>query len=129
MTDSNPSESSPPGSSTKPLRFVASTRKDLRSFPEDVRREIGHDLTLVERGGQPRNFKYMKAVGKGVYEIRVRGEDGQYRAFYIARFEEAIYALHVFQKKTQKTPQREIEKSKRRLDRVKRWRQRKGLGG
>ena len=52
----------------------------------------------------------MKAVGRGVYEIRVRGEDGQYRAFYIARFPEAIYALHVFQKKTQKTLQHDIER-------------------
>lgn len=122
MADNDSSESS-----TKPLRFVASTRKDLRGFPEDVRREIGHDFTLVERGEQPRDFKYMKAVGKGVYEIRVRGEDGQYRAFYIARFPEAVYALHVFQKKTQQTPQRDIEKGKRRLARVKRWRRSKGL--
>lgn len=113
---------------TKPLRFVASARKDLRSFPEDVRREIGHDLTLVERGEQPRDFKYMKTVGKGVLEIRVRGTGGQYRAFYIARFSEAIYALHVFQKKSQQTPQHEIEKGQRRLRRLKQWRSEKGLG-
>ena len=50
----------------------------------------------------------MSIVGKGVQEIRIRTEDA-YRIFYIAKLEEAIYVLHVFQKKTQKTSQNDIE--------------------
>lgn len=50
----------------------------------------------------------MPIVGKGVQEIRIRTEDA-YRIFYVARFEESIYVLHAFQKKTQKTPKGDIE--------------------
>ncbi len=56
----------------------------------------------------PSDFKPMPAVGKGVYEIRVH-IDGAWRAMYVAKFEEAVYVLHVFQKKTQQTPQDELK--------------------
>ncbi len=49
----------------------------------------------------------MSAVGKGTFEIRVRTEDA-YRIFYVARFEEGIYVLHAFQKKTQQTSKRDL---------------------
>ena len=49
----------------------------------------------------------MSAVGKGTFEIRVRTEDA-YRIFYVARFEEGIYVLHAFQKKTQQTSKQDL---------------------
>jgi len=50
------------------------------------------------------DWKPMPAVGSGVHEIRVRDESGAFRLMYVAKFPEAVYVLHAFQKKTQKTP-------------------------
>ena len=51
----------------------------------------------------------MPTVGAGVYEIRVRDGGRAFRSFYVARFEEAIYVLHVFEKKTQKTSRADLD--------------------
>jgi len=50
----------------------------------------------------------MSIVGSGVIEIRVHA-DGEFRVFYVAKFEEAVYVLHVFLKKTGKTSLFDIE--------------------
>ena len=60
----------------------------------------------------------MITVGAGVREIRVRDETGAYRAIYIAKLVDAIYVLHCFQKKTQKTPQHDLDLAKTRLQEV-----------
>lgn len=60
----------------------------------------------------------MPAVGRGVREIRIHHR-GQYRVVYVAKFEEAVYVLHAFQKKTQKTRKQDIEITKRRIRLIK----------
>jgi phage-related protein len=92
----------------KPVEFLGTSRSDLREFPAAVRFAIGRELLNVQQGLMPSDFKPMPAVGKGVYEIRVH-IDGAWRAMYVAKFEEAVYVLHVFQKKTQQTPQDELK--------------------
>jgi phage-related protein len=87
---------------SKPLEFLGTSRSDLRAFPAPVRNAIGRELLFVQDGLMPTDFKPMPVVGKGVYEIRVR-HDGAWRALYVAKFEEAVYVLHVFRKKTQQT--------------------------
>ena len=62
----------------------------------------------------------MPSIGKGVQEIRIWDDSGSYRVIYTARFLEAVYVLHVFQKKTQRTPQRDIDIAKARLHELKR---------
>jgi phage-related protein len=57
----------------------------------------------------PTNFKPMPAVGAGVFEIRVGDEAGIFRVFYVAKLADAIYVLHCFEKKTQKTDKRDID--------------------
>lgn len=94
----------------------------LRSFPEAARREAGHQLHRVQLGLEPSDWKPMRAVGAGVVEIRVH-ERGEYRVLYVAKFPEAIYALHAFAKKTQQTRQAEIEIARRNLADVLRHRQ------
>ncbi|QMV19572.1 type II toxin-antitoxin system RelE/ParE family toxin [Granulicella sp. 5B5] len=86
----------------KPVEFLGTSRSDLRAFPTPVRLAMGQELRNVQQGLMPTDFKPMPTVGKGAYEIRVR-LDGAWRAVYVAKFEEAIYVLHVFQKKTQQT--------------------------
>jgi phage-related protein len=58
----------------------------------------------------------MKTVGAGVREIRLRGEDGIFRVIYVAKFEEAVYVLHCFQKKTQKTSRADLDIATRTFD-------------
>jgi phage-related protein len=99
----------------KPLRFLGDALKCLRDFPEDARQEAGYQLDQVQRGEQPEDFKSMPSVGVGVEEIRVRDESGAYRVIYIARFAEAVFVLHAFQKKTQATSKRDIHIAKGRL--------------
>jgi phage-related protein len=94
-------------------RFVGSSLDDLKNFPAEARREAGFELDAVQRGLMPSDFKPMLAVGAGAYEIRVRVL-GEWRIIYVAKFERAVYVLHAFQKKTQKTRKEDIELAARR---------------
>jgi phage-related protein len=101
-------------STIKVLRFVGSARQDLQSFPRDVRRVIGEELREVQQGRMPRDFKPVPSVGKGVYEIRV-SLDGAWRAMYVAKFADAVYVLHAFQKKTQQTASDDVGIARKRF--------------
>jgi phage-related protein len=92
----------------KPIEWIGPTKKDLIDLPDDARRKAGFELRSIQQGDFASDFKPMFIVGKGVEEIRVRTDDA-YRIFYVARFEEAVYVLHVFQKQTQKTARSDIE--------------------
>jgi len=92
----------------KHILWIGSSRDDVRRFPREARRKAGLELRAVQRGQEPTDFKPVSSVGTGVYEIRIHAQDA-YRVFYVAKFEEAIYVLHAFQKKTQKTTKHDIE--------------------
>ena len=93
----------------KPLKFLGSSKEDLLAMPEAVRHAMGVELMVVQFGGAPSDFKPMPTVGQGVYEIRVRDVAGAFRVMYVARFSEAVYVLHAFQKKTQKTSKNDLD--------------------
>ena len=98
----------------KPIKWMGSSKMDLASFPRSVVQEAGYQLDQVQQGLLPDDFKTMKSLGKGisgVEEIRLRLSEANsiYRVMYIARFEDAVYVLHCFQKKTQKTSSRDKE--------------------
>ena len=99
----------------KKLSFLGSSLEDLREFPKLVKSEAGYQLEKVQSGFEPDDFKPMPTVGKGVWEIRIKDEAGQFRVIYIAKLKEAVYVLHCFQKKTQKTSQKDLELSNKRL--------------
>ena len=105
----------------KPLFWVGSALQDLRAFPEDARRAAGHELHLVQQGLDPDDWKVMVDVGPGVYELRIRTAV-EHRVFYVAKFAEGIYVLHVFQKKTQRTPQHDLDLARERYREVLRQR-------
>jgi phage-related protein len=92
----------------KSIVWIGSSRDDLRRFPGEARRKAGYQLRLVQQGKEPDDFKPIPSIGPGTYEIRIQLGDA-YRVFYLAKFKEAIYVLHAFQKKTQKTARRDIE--------------------
>lgn len=101
----------------KPLHWIGSSKSDLKEFPDEARRKAGLELRVLQQGSIPSDFKPMRVIGKGVEEIRIQAE-GAYRVFYIARFEEAVYVLHAFQKKTQKTSLKDIELGQKRYKQV-----------
>lgn len=87
----------------KPVEFRGSFLADLRAFPEQARRESGHQIDQVQQGVEPDGWKPMPSIGPGVQEMRVRDASGVFRVVYVAKFARAIYVLHCFQKKTRKT--------------------------
>ncbi len=87
----------------KQIRWVGSAYDDLRTFPKDARKEAGFQLGKVQAGLDPADWKPFDDVGTGTREIRIRDASGVYRVMYLAKFEEAVYVLHCFQKKTQVT--------------------------
>jgi len=92
----------------KYVRFVGSSLDDLRHFPAGARREAGFELSNVQAGLQPSDWKPMNTIGAGAVEIRIKDKDGIYRVIYVARFEEAIYVLHAFQKEDARKHARRI---------------------
>lgn len=105
----------------KDLNWKGSSYKDLMSFPEQARREAGYQLGFIQLGFEPSDWKSMSSIGPGVREIRIHVE-GEFRVIYIAKYEEAVYVLHAFQKKTQRTPKRDIDIAKTRLRELERER-------
>jgi phage-related protein/predicted XRE-type DNA-binding protein len=88
---------------SKPVEFRGSALDDLRAFPAAARREAGYQLDRVQHGREPDDWKPMNTIGRGVREIRIRDAAGVFRVLYVAKFDDAVYVLHCFQKKTQKT--------------------------
>jgi phage-related protein len=98
----------------KPVRFVGSTKDDISAFPKSARTRAGCELFMVQIGRAPDDWKPMPAVGAGACEIRVRDETGAFRVIYVAGFENAVYVLHAFQKKTRKTSRTDLELARQR---------------
>lgn len=87
----------------KPIEWARPALDAVRALPPAARRALGFQPDRVQRGEALDDFKPVRTVGPGVYEVRVRGHGRAFRSFYVARFEEAVYVLHVFEKKTPKT--------------------------
>ena len=92
----------------KPITWLGDSLEQVRAFPDDARREAGFELSEVQKGLDPSDWKPMTGVGAGVREIRVHTEN-EYRVMYVAKFVEAVYVLHAFGKKTQQTSKKDIE--------------------
>jgi len=82
------------------------------------RRSAGFELAQVQQGLAPSDWKPMASVGQGVKEIRIHVL-GEWRVLYVAKFDDAVYVLHAFHKKTQKTLQSDIELARKRYQRLK----------
>lgn len=98
---------------------MGSSRDDLRSFPAQVRSDIGKALYAAQQGETDPAAKPLKGFGSTrVMEVVDRHDTNTYRAVYTTQFAGRIYVLHAFQKKSKKgiaTPQKDIELIRRRL--------------
>ena len=91
----------------KSIIWLGNSRRDLRAFPALARRLAGFQLRRLQQGLDPDDWKPMQTVGPGVREIRIHIA-GAHRVFYVAARAEAIYVLHAFEKKTQKTSAQDL---------------------
>lgn len=101
----------------KELRFVGTSLRDLSRFPVEAKRAAGFELWQIQNGLEPSDRKPMNVVGLGVREIRIH-VGGEWRVLYVARFAEAVYVLHAFPKKVQRTLKSHIELAARRYKEI-----------
>jgi phage-related protein len=89
----------------------------IRSFPKSVRRELGQAILDLQLGTQPGMplCRPMPSVAPGAAELRVRDSSGSYRAFFTLKWRGGVLIFHAFEKRTAKTPKREIDVAIRRL--------------
>ena len=97
----------------KPLEWIGSSHKDLMALPVEVRRFFGFALSLAQAGDQHDAAKVLRGFGgAGVLEVVESNVGGTYRAVYTVKFEEAVFVLHCFQKKSKRgiaTPKEDME--------------------
>jgi phage-related protein len=105
------------------LVWIGSSRDDVRAFPEDARRVAGFQLRRVQQGLDPNDWRPMPTIGQGVREIRVHGTL-EHRVVYIAKFTEAVYVLHAFEKRSRRTPARDAALTRQRFQQLLRQRRR-----
>jgi len=96
----------------KSICWVGSSKRHLRSFPAEARRDAGYQLRRVQEGLQPEDWKPMSSVGLGVIEIRIHCPH-EFRVIYVARFSNAVYVLSAFEKKTEQTSDKELASARR----------------
>jgi phage-related protein len=97
---------------TKLVIWMGDSLKQIKSFPEEVRRDIGVSLFDVQQGDKPKSAKPFKGIGSGVFEIVTRFDSDTYRTVYAVQIGQHIYVLHAFQKKSPKgikTAQKDID--------------------
>ncbi len=111
-------------SSLKPLAWMGDSLARVRKAPAGTRSDVGYELDRVQHGKEPSDFKPMPDIGSGVMEIRVH-DDNEFRVFYLARFEEAVYVLHCFVKKTRTTAKSDIDLGRKRYAELLEWRRRR----
>jgi phage-related protein len=105
----------------KVLWWLGSSRDDMRAFPEDARRLAGFQLRRVQQGLEPNDWRPMPTIGPGVEEIRIH-TTREHRVVYIAKFAEAVYVVHAFEKRGRKTPKRDLDLARQRLQQLLRQR-------
>jgi phage-related protein len=109
------------------LGWVGPARREMQALPDEARQAAGRELRRVQQGRSPRDWKPMEEVGPGACEIRIRTDEGgtvQHRVIYVAKFAEAVYVLHAFEKKAQRTPPHHLEVARARYRQMMRDRSR-----
>ena len=107
---------------TRAISWVKSARKAFEDFPQEVQHDVLAALTIVADGGFPSIAKPLTGVGPGIYELALRYRTDAYRTIYAIQFEDALWVVHAFQKKSKTgvaTPRQEIDLALERIKRLK----------
>jgi phage-related protein len=97
--------------------WLGDSRKQVKTFPPEVRRRIGSALYDAQKGGKAPLAKPFKGVGSGVFEIALRFDTDAYRMVYAVQIGRRLYVLHAFQKKSRRgiaTPKSDVDLIKQR---------------
>jgi phage-related protein len=100
---------------TKPVEFLGDSLDALRVFPDAARQDAGYQLDKVQHGLDPDDWKPMPTIGAGIRELRIRDPAGAFRVICLAKLANAVYVLHCFQKKAQRTSLHDIRLAKLRF--------------
>lgn len=104
---------------SRPIFFMGSSKQEISGFPYEVKKEVGFALYLAQSGDKAINALPLTGFGNAmVPEIVVNHQSDTYRAVYTVQFEEAVYVLHAFMKKSKKgreTPKKEMNLVRQRL--------------
>jgi phage-related protein len=104
----------------KPLRWIASSKKDLSAMPIKIRRAVGYALFAAQQDEKHEDAKVLTGFGDaGVLEIIAQHDGDTFRAVYTVRFADVVYVLHAFQKKSKRgaaTPKSELDLIRKRLE-------------
>jgi phage-related protein len=93
----------------KPIEWKGSSYADLCAFPREARHDAGYQPQRVQVGEDPSDWEPMSSIGQGVREVRIHEHSGAFRVIYLATRPEAVYVLHAFQKKSEKTSRMDLE--------------------
>ena len=103
----------------RPIFWLGDSRKNVRSFPDEVRDVMGYGLLLAQKGGKHPDAKPLRGFrGAGVLEIIEAYDGNAYRGIYTVKLAGVVYVLHAFQKKSKKgiaTPKHDLDVVKDRL--------------
>jgi phage-related protein len=105
----------------KPVIWMGDSLERLQEFPATVQDEIGYAIYLAQIGEKHVHAKPLRGLGSGVLEVVSDHRGDTFRAIYAVRFQDRVYVLHAFQKKSKKgiaTPQPDIALLKHRLARA-----------
>ena len=98
--------------------WIGTSLVDLKKFPANAIQKAGYQLHRVQTGLEPDDWKPFNEIGSGAREIRIIDSSSTFRIMYVAKFNEGIYVLHSFQKKTQKTRKQDIDIAKTRYQAI-----------
>jgi len=107
---------------TREVAWIKAARKDFEKFPHPAQRIVARALTVAAEGGKADIAKPMKGLGSGVFEIALPYRSDAYRVVYAVQFDEAVWVVHAFQKKSTtgiKTSQGDIDLIRERIKRLK----------
>ncbi|MBT3234363.1 MAG: type II toxin-antitoxin system RelE/ParE family toxin [Bdellovibrionales bacterium] len=102
------------------IEILETCKKELRRFPSEIIEDFVDAVAKLKEGlslAMPLSRK-MPSIGPQVYELRFRDMLGAYRVIYFIKKRDAIYMVHAFTKKSQKTPQKNLDLAQKRVRRI-----------
>ncbi len=97
------------------IAWEGDSKEVISSFPDEAKQNLGFQLRLLQQGQRPTISGQWPSVGAGVFELRDQDERAWYRVIYLSRIRDVVHVLHCFEKKSRKTPAKEINTAKQRI--------------
>ena len=98
--------------------FHTRVKEEIESWPVGILADLARMVELLMQFGPALRMPHSRALGGGLFELRPRGREGLGRVFYCFAVEKSVVILHVFVKKTQGTPERDLRIARRRMKEV-----------